>query len=143
MLNYRLLHPPLLAALARAGHGDRIVLADGNFPLRTAVRPDVEVVHLNLRPGTVSVPDVLEPLLEAVPVEAATYMGTPDGAVVDAHADYDRLLGPAVPTTVQGDRWKFYDETRGEDVAVVVATADQRLCANLVLTVGVRGGGPG
>ncbi|WP_432570693.1 RbsD/FucU domain-containing protein [Kineococcus sp. SYSU DK005] len=39
MLNYRLLHPPLLAALARAGHGDRIVLADANFPLRAAPPP--------------------------------------------------------------------------------------------------------
>ncbi|GAA2032181.1 RbsD/FucU domain-containing protein [Pseudokineococcus marinus] len=137
MLNYSLLHPPLLAALSRAGHGGRVVLADGNFPLTTAANPIAEVVHLNLRPGMVAVTDVLQPLLEAVVVELATVMASPDGSPVEAHADYAQLLGADVPLESLS-RWDFYEATRREDVAVVVATADQRLCANLVLTVGVR-----
>lgn len=141
MLRTGLLHPPLLAALAGAGHGDRVLLADGNFPLAGGRNAAATVVHLNLTPGLLSIGDVLPPLLAAVPVEAATYMGDPDGGVVEAHADHDRLIeagaGP-VARRVEPDRWAFYDECRGGDVALVVATADQRLCANLLLTVGVR-----
>jgi L-fucose mutarotase len=138
MLNYDLLHPPLITALGNAGHGGRVVLADANFPLTTGSNPAAQVIHLNLRPGMVTILDVLQPLLQAVDVEAATFMASPDGSPVAAHADYQQLLGHDVPTAVV-DRWKFYDEARAQDVAAVVATGDQRLCANLVLTVGVRG----
>lgn len=137
MLETELLHPPLLAALAAAGHGDHVVIADANFPLRTATDRGVDVVHLNLRPGLVGVLDVLEPVLRAVPVEAATFMASPDGAEVAAHQDYRRVLGTDVAVEVL-DRWAFYDRTRAAGVAVVVVTGDQRLCANVVLTVGVR-----
>ena len=137
MLTYDLIHPPLLAALAAAGHGDRVLLADANFPLRAGTLPGVPVIHLNLRPGLLSVLDVLEPLLKASPVEAASVMTSPDGSPVEAHADYSRMLGQGVPVTPV-DRWAFYDLSRGHDVAFVVATADQRLCANLLLTIGVR-----
>lgn len=138
MLTYDLIHPPLLAALAAAGHGDRVLLADANFPLRAGTSPGTPVIHLNLRPGLLTVLDVLGPLLGASPVEAATVMASPDGNPVPAHADYARALGPHVrPEAV--DRWAFYDRSRGHDVAFVVATGDQRLCANLLLTIGVRG----
>jgi L-fucose mutarotase len=141
VLTYDLVHPPLLAAIARLGHGDRLLLADGNFPVRSATKASAEVVHLNLRPGLLSIPDVLAPLLAALPVESAVFMGAPDGSEVPAHADYRDLLGPAVEHRVEADRWAFYDQTRTADV--VVATADVRLCSNLVLTVGVHTtGGP-
>ena len=39
MLNYTLVHPPLLRALAAAGHGSQVLLADGNYPAATANRP--------------------------------------------------------------------------------------------------------
>lgn len=136
MLNYGLVHPPLLAGLAGLGHGDRILLADGNFPLRSATHERATVVHLNVRPGLLSILQVLEPLLQALPIEAATFMGSPDGTEVPAHADYLRLLGPDVETRVETDRWTFYDDTRCANV--VVATGEERLCSNLVLTVGVR-----
>ena len=35
MLKYRLLHPELLRALGEAGHGARVLVADGNYPLVT------------------------------------------------------------------------------------------------------------
>ncbi|WP_418605716.1 RbsD/FucU domain-containing protein [Georgenia sp. SUBG003] len=38
-------------------------------------------------------------------------------------------------------RREFYDACRGPDLALVVATGDQRLYANLLLTLGVRGPG--
>ena len=35
-------------------------------------------------------------------------------------------------------RWDFYEAARTEDVAIIVATGEQRLYGNLLLTVGVR-----
>jgi L-fucose mutarotase len=36
------------------------------------------------------------------------------------------------------DRFAFYAAARGDDVALVVATGEQRVYANLLLTIGVR-----
>jgi L-fucose mutarotase len=137
VLNYTLTHPPLLRALAAAGHGSQVLLADGNYPASTAKPAGAEVIHLNLRPGLLSVTDVLQPLLEAVNVEAAHVMALPDGGDVPAHAEYQQLLGGQVTFSVV-ERFAFYEAARGPDVAFVVATGDQRICANLLLTIGVR-----
>jgi L-fucose mutarotase len=137
MLNHALLHPQLLAALASSGHGGQILLADGNYPYTTIKHPQAEVVYLNLSPGLVGVDDVLRALLDTTPVEAATFMRSPDGAAVPAHEDYRGLLGPDV-TITEAERFDFYDEVRRPSVATVVATADTRICANLLLTIGVR-----
>ena len=137
MLNYSLLHPPLLAALASSGHGGQLLLADGNYPCTTIRHPQAQVIYLNLSPGLVGISDVLRPLLEATHVEAATFMRSPDGAEVAAHEDYRALLGPDVSITT-AERFDFYDEVRRPSVATVVATGDTRLCANLLLTIGVR-----
>ena len=137
MLNYTLTHPPLLRALAAAGHGSQVLVADGNYPAATAKPAGAEVIHLNLRPGLLSVTDVLQPLLEAVNIEAAHVMALPDGGHVPAHAEYQQLLGEQVAFSVV-ERFAFYDAARGPDVAFVVATGDQRICANLLLTIGVR-----
>ena len=82
MLLTELLHPGLLSALAGAGHGGRILLADGHYPASTAVGPHAEVVHLNLAPGLLDVSTVLDVLLRAVPVESATVMVPPAGPLI-------------------------------------------------------------
>lgn len=135
MLTYSLLHPELLAAVAAAGHGATILLADGNYPHSTGASPRATRIHLNLRPGLVTVTDVLLPLTEAIVIESAAVMELP-GVEVPAHAEYRRILGDVPVRTVE--RFAFYEEGRSPDLAVLVATADQRLCANLLLTVGVR-----
>jgi L-fucose mutarotase len=137
VLNYTLIHPPLLGALAAAGHGSQVLLADGNYPCATARPVGAPVIHLNLRPGLLSVTEVLRPLLDAVNVEAAHVMALPDGSSVPAHAEYQELLGEQVALSVV-ERFAFYEAARGPDVAFLVATGDQRICANLLLTIGVR-----
>jgi L-fucose mutarotase len=135
MLTYPLLHPGLIGALAGAGHGAKVLLADGNYPHSTGSNPAATIIHLNLRPGLLTVTEVLETIQTAIPIEAAAVMASPDGDEVEAHQEYRGLLG--VPVT-EVERFAFYDLARTTDVAVVVATADQRLCANLLLTIGVR-----
>ncbi len=137
MLTYPLLHPGLIGALARAGHGSQILLADGNYPHSTGVNPRAELIHLNLTPGLLDVTQVLQTILSAIVVESAAVMASPDGSPVPVHQDYRQMLGADVPVT-QIERFAFYDAARGPNLALAVATADQRLCANLLLTVGVR-----
>ncbi|WP_043502822.1 RbsD/FucU domain-containing protein [Georgenia sp. SUBG003] len=139
MLLGPLTHPGLAGTLAAAGHGSQVLLADGNYPHSTGARESVPRVHLNLRPGLLDVDQVLEVLLAAVPVEAAAVMTPGDGQEVPAHTGYRAVLGE-VGWRELGRR-EFYDACRGPDLALVVATGDQRLYANLLLTLGVRGPG--
>ncbi|WP_448073222.1 RbsD/FucU family protein [Georgenia yuyongxinii] len=138
MLHGTLIHPQLIGALAAAGHGSTVLITDGNYPVATGARPEAERVFLNLAPGTLTVTQVLEPLRRAVPIELATVMVPEDGAPVEAHEDFRATLGDDVPWRSVG-RFEFYDLCREQDLAVVVATGDQRLYANVLLTIGVRG----
>ena len=74
MLKTRLQHPEILAALAASGHFSQVLIADGNFPVAGNRGPHARVVHLNLAPGMLDALTVLDVLLEAVPVQAATVM---------------------------------------------------------------------
>ena len=136
MLKTRLLHPEILAALAGAGHGSRVLIADGNYPFSTGCLAGTPVVHLNLRPGLVSVLDVLESLLSAIPVESAMVMVPPEGPDPEIHGDFRKML-PAEAPIVRLGRWEFYGEVKSPDTALVIATGEQRVWANIMLTIGV------
>ena len=136
MLLHPLTHPQILAAVASAGHGSKILISDGNFPHSTGAAASAARIYLNIAPGLVSVDQVLLPLLTAVPVEGAEVMTPPDATEVPAIAGYRAAL-PGVTFTLH-DRQGFYDASRNPDVALVIATADQRVYANLLLTIGVR-----
>jgi len=137
MLKGPLTHPTLIGALAAAGHGSKVVIADGNYPHSTGVREGATRVYLNLRAGLPTVDNVLEVLVQAVPIEAATVMVPATGEVVEAHAGYRLSLAEDVTWTELG-RFEFYDACRSEDVAIVIATGEQRVYANLLVTIGVR-----
>jgi L-fucose mutarotase len=136
MLRYPLIHPPLLAVLGAAGHGSKILLADAHYPHSTGKLPQVPIIHLNLRPGLLSVDDVLEVLLTAVAIEAAEVMQTADGSLPDVAAGYFSTIGDGA-TFGSLERFAFYGACMNPAVAAVVATGDQRLYANLLLTIGV------
>ena len=141
MLRFPLIHPPLLAALGAAGHGARVLLADANYSHSTNVSPRAALIHLNLRPGLVTVDQVLEPVLAAVPVEAVHVMRPDEGDDPDVFGRYRELLGPGLPLQPLG-RFDFYAACREPDLAVCVATGDDRLYANVLVTLGyLRPGG--
>jgi L-fucose mutarotase len=78
---------------------------------------------------------VLEPVLAAVPVEAVTVMRPDDGSTPAVFARYRELLGEELPLQPLG-RLEFYAECRKPDLAVCVATGDDRLYSNVLLTIG-------
>jgi L-fucose mutarotase len=135
MLKTRLLHPQILAALGEAGHGAQVLIADGNYPLATRSNPSAYQVYLNLEPGKLTVTDVLEVIADAIPVEAAHVMGPDDDTEPSIYADFRRVL-PETALTRLG-RYEFYDMARGPDCALAVATGEQRIYANILLTIGV------
>lgn len=135
MLRSKLLHPTILSALGTAGHGSKVLIPDGNYPFITGSNPAAEHVYLNLMPGMVEVTDVLKALLTAIPVEAAEVMATADGSEPSIWAEF-RALMPDIPLKPL-ERFAFYEAGRGRDVALVIATGEQRLYANLLLTIGV------
>jgi L-fucose mutarotase len=138
MLTTRLIHPDLLAALARMGHGSRILIADGNYPHVTGTHPTAERIHLNVTPGLLTVDQVLELIAETVPLEAVQWMDTADGGPSEATAGHLTLLGDLEGGASGLERFAFYEAARQAGVGVVVATGDTRAYANVLLTVGVR-----
>lgn len=138
MIHGRMIHPPLLRALAGAGHGARILIADSNYPHETLANPRSTVIFLNLAPGLINATDVLDVVKATVPIEAAAIMvPAPDADPVDIpiHEEFRAAL-PDVPFT-EISRWDYYDAASADNVAVVIATGEARIYANLLLTIGV------
>jgi L-fucose mutarotase len=136
MLRTRLLHPEILQALGGAGHGSKVLIADGNYPFGTGGPSTAARVHLNLAPGLVKVTDVLNVLVETIPMEAAEVMRSAEGPEPEIFPEFRHILGPGLPLRCLG-RFEFYDAVRHRDTALVIATGEQRLYANLLLTIGV------
>ena len=74
MLKGKLIHPQILETLGRAGHSSQVLIADGNYPFASKLGPNARLVNLNLSPGVVTCPQVLEALVTAIPIEAACVM---------------------------------------------------------------------
>lgn len=136
MLKYQLLHPEILHALGTAGHGAKILIADGNYPLITRSNPNAQRVYLNLAPGLVTVTDVLNVLVEALPIEAAEVMGPDSGETPSIYRDFKKILPKGIALQRLG-RFEFYDAARTPDTALAIATGEQRIYANILLTIGV------
>ena len=136
MIDAKLIHPQILDALGKAGHGATILIPDGNYPVATGAHPSAQRVYLNLAPGTVTVTEVLAAILSVTPIEAAHVMRRDDGDEPSIYADFRALLPDDVALTPL-ERFAFYAEAKKEDCCLVIATGEQRIFANILLTIGV------
>ena len=145
MIKGKLLHPQILQALGRAGHGAKILISDGNYPHWPKRGPNAEVVFLNLSPGKLTCTEVLSALLSVVPVEKAEVMDYaktgPNSLKEDPPIwnEFRQILheNGADLELEKIERFKFYDDAGTKEVALTIATGDQRIYANLMLTIGV------
>ncbi len=146
MLRGRLLHPELLRALGAAGHGAKVLLADGNYPLSTRTPAIAARVFLNLAPGVLTVTEVLDVLVDAIPIEAAEVMVPDGGPEPPVFEELRRILARATTAAGSGPRQleltrlgrdAFYAAASDPVVAVAVATGERRIYANVLLTIGV------
>ena len=133
MLLSKCIHPEILEAVGKMGHGSRILISDGCYPHITGSPASARKVWLNLMPDVLRVTDVLEALTSIIPVEEAFVMVPPDEADQPIFAEFKKLLADMELTKLQ--RLEFYDKAREPDTALIIATGDQRNWANLLLTM--------
>ena len=134
MLLSKCIHPEILEAVGKMGHGSRILISDGCYPHITGSPASARKVWLNLMPDMLRVTDVLEALTSIIPVEEAFVMVPHDNADQPIFAEFKTLLPDMELTKLQ--RLEFYDKAREPDTALMIATGDQRNWANLLLTMG-------
>src|SRR3954466_14225143 len=130
-----ILHPQILHALGRAGHGSKILIADGNYPHHTKRGPNADIVFLNFAPGQLNATDVLIGIANTIPIELAEVM---DPLKVGPHAmkndppiweEFRKIIkarNPGVDLT-RLERQTFYQSAGSPDVALTIATGEQRL----------------
>jgi len=132
------LSPALFSVLMRMGHGDEIVLADGNFPSE-GMGPEV------VRADGHGVPVILDAILKFFPVDdfveaPALVMQPVDPATPEPPiwSDFRRLLvqHEQRPLNVHPlERFEFYDRAR--TAFAIIATGETAVYANLILKKGV------
>jgi L-fucose mutarotase len=137
MINGNIVHPDVLAAIARAGHSSKILIADGHFPSSTLLGRDVPKVYLNYAPGLLSVTDVLRPLVASVAIEAAVGATFEDGSKPEIWADYTEILPEGLELgEVKGSQLTTLFDDRG--LGLVILTGELRPASCIVLTLGIR-----
>jgi len=132
-----IISPELLKVLMEMGHGDEIVLADGNFPAAS-------MAQRLLRCDGHGVPELLEAVLTLFPLDI--YVERPVGlmAVVPGDStkptiweEYRKIVvasGEKFSDFEFFERFVFYD---AQKAYAVVATSEKALYANVILKKGV------
>lgn len=134
MLKGMLIHPEIMAALAYCGHGDKVLIADGNYPLDSKTA-DAELVYLGLTPGLPTVTDVLAALQSVVNIEKAEVMDPGDGSEPSIFAEFSQMLNDMELEKLA--RYEFYDACCEKSVRLAISTGEKRTFANLLITIGV------
>ncbi|MBQ8310959.1 MAG: fucose isomerase [Clostridia bacterium] len=137
----KILSPELLKILCEMGHGDRIVIADGNFPSES-VGKNAKVIRADGHGGC----EMLEAILTLLPldpyVEKSVKLmqvmpGDPvETPIWDKYAEIiDRVGGCSTDVIGEVERMAFYEEARS--AYAIVATSESALYANIMLQKGV------
>lgn len=134
MLKGKLIHPDIIAALALCGHGDKVLIADGNYPLDSKTGM-AETIYLGLTPGLPTVTDVLAAVQSAVVIEKAEVMEPGDGATPEIFGAFTQMLGGMELARL--GRYEFYDACCQEGVRLAISTGEKRTFANILITIGV------
>ena len=131
-----ILSPELLKILMEMGHGDEIVIGDGNFPAASIAQ---RLVRLDGH----GVNEILDAILKLMPLD--TYVDAPvglmdnggDGERPPIWTDYEKTV-----KANEGDkkfelieRFAFYE--RAKQAYAVVATGETAIYANIILKKGV------
>lgn len=132
------LSPELLKLLMEMGHGDEIVIADGNFPSASHARNLVRCDGLN-------VPEILNSILTLLPLDH--FVDAAVGLMSVAEGDnYQPTIWETYKSILKEkkvenekieylERFEFYE--RSKTAYAIVATSESALYANIILKKGV------
>jgi len=133
-----ILSPELLKVLMEMGHGDELVIADGNFPSSSVAQ---KLVRLD----GIAIPQILEAVLKLFPLD--TYTEKPVSLMAVTPGDnvkpviweeYKKIIKESREPFSEFDyieRFAFYE--RAKKAYAVVATGELALYANIILKKGV------
>ncbi|MBW7572323.1 RbsD/FucU family protein [Caproiciproducens faecalis] len=133
MLKTACIHPEIMRLVSLCGHGDKILIADGNYPLDSKSGSAAKV-YLGLTSGIPEVTQVLEVLSEVVNFEKAEVM-VPTGEQPPIFAEFQNILGGMDLGGLE--RQEFYDACCKPNVRLAIFTGEKRTFANILLTIGV------
>lgn len=134
----KILSPELLKILMEMGHGDEIVIADGNFPAEA-------IGQRVVRCDGHGVPEILDGILQLFPLD--TYTDKPvmlmevvkgDPVVPTIWDEYKTIINKYEPENCKIEmieRFAFYE--RAKTAFAVVATGEEAIYANIILKKGV------
>ena len=131
----KIISPELLKILCEMGHGDEIVLGDGNFPAASNAQRLVRCDGHN-------VPELLDAILQLMPLDTyvespamlmATSQGDPTPEIWAVYTDIADKYGDYKFSEIE--RFAFYERTRS--AYAVIATGESALYANIILKKGV------
>lgn len=135
-----ILSPALLKVLCEMGHGDEIVIADGNFPAENMGKDAIVI-----RADGHGVPEILDAVLRMIPLDqyveqpAALMQVVPgDSCVPEIWDTYRTLLnknGENPQNIEMMERFAFYE--RAKKAYAIVATGETAIYANILLKKGV------
>ncbi|MCM1284892.1 MAG: L-fucose mutarotase [Acetobacter sp.] len=136
-----ILSPELLKALCEMGHGDELVIADGNFPCESVGKNAVVV-----RADGHGTAEILDAVLSLIPLDSYTekpvaYMEVVKGDSCPAPEiweSYERLLNKYEPDhhdIEMIERFDFYE--RAKKAYLIIATGETAVYANVLLKKGV------
>lgn len=135
-----ILSPELLCALSQMGHGDELVIADGNFPCHTVGKNSIVI-----RADGHGVPEILDAVLQVLPLD--TYTPQPVGLMEVVKGDnvetpiwdeYEKFLNKYEPEhhdIEYIERFAFYERAKG--AYLIISTGEKALYANILLKKGV------
>lgn len=132
MLTTICIHPGIIKALSLCGHGSKVLIADGNYPLADK-SGNAEKVYLGVMPGLPTVTDVLKAVHSVVEIEKAEVMVPGDGTTPEIFKEFEEELG--LPLSGVG-RFEYYDICCEPDVVLAISTGEKRVFANILLTIG-------
>jgi L-fucose mutarotase len=133
MLKTSCINPDLMRVLSLCGHGDKILIADGNYPIASK-SGDSEKVFLGLTSGVPEVTQVLRVITESINVEKAEVM-IPEGSEPPIFDDFRKILNGMKLDGL--GRYEFYDACCEPKVLLAISTGEKRTFANILITVGV------
>lgn len=137
----KILSPELLKVLCEMGHGDRLVIADGNFPSESMGKGG-KVIRMDGHGAC----EVLEAILQLFPLDSyvdhpVSLMQVIPGDPVETPIwdSYKEIVKKADPrgeqTFTEIERSAFYEQSRS--AYAVIATGESALYANIMLQKGV------
>ena len=132
----KLLSPELLKVLCEMGHGDELVIGDGNFPAAANAKRLV-------RADGIGACDLLDAILQVFPLDQYddnnfVLMQKCEGDAVDVRiwAQYEAILKKYEPTASVSFEERFAYYERAKRAYAIVATGEEQQYANIILKKG-------